>query len=139
LPSTFTAAQKSFVDALIFRREAMKIRELGDILLLTLNLGRSSVEMTYAAYFASEGYSNLGAKWLAQIGHARGTAERVSRHPLLNRSVHLLFHSYGSTLGEVTQYLQAVSEFLTSMRNLIEQKTLFRIAFSACPQIHHIQ
>jgi hypothetical protein len=128
---------RTFVDAEIFRRKADKVLDLGDIP-LALHLGRASVENAYVAYFASEGYSYLGQKWLAQIGHAYGAAERVSRHPLLKRSLHLLFPRYESSREEAAQYLRAVSDFLHSMRELIEEKTLFRIAFHACPQIHDI-
>jgi hypothetical protein len=128
---------RSFVDAEIFRRKAGKVLDLMDIP-LALHLGRASVEMAYVAYFASEGYSYLGQKWLAQLGHAYGAAQRVSRHPLLKQSLHLLFPRCESSREEAAQYLQAVSGFLHSMRELIEQKTLFRIAFHACPQIHDI-
>jgi hypothetical protein len=126
-----------FVDALILRRKALKARDLSDIL-LSFHLARLSVEKAYLSYFASEGYSYLGPKWVAQISQARDAAERVERHPLLKQSVHLLFPSCGSLENEATQYLQEVSGFLTAMRRLIEQKTLFRIAFNACPQIFHI-
>ena len=91
--------------------------------------------MAYLAYFASEGFAHLGAKWLAQIGHARGAADRVKRHPLLEQAVPLLFPVYGPDLKEARRYLQAVSELLASMRALIERKTLFRIAFRTCPHI----
>jgi hypothetical protein len=130
-------ATRNFVSALIIRRKAMGSRDLMDIP-LAFHLGRASVEMAYLAYFASEGLCYLGDKWLAQIGHARGAAERIRRHPLLKQSVHLLFPVCGTSQLEATQYLQEVSEFLTAMRDLIEQKTLFRIAFHACPQIFHI-
>lgn len=128
---------KHFVSAEIFIRKAGKVLDLQDVP-LALHLGRSSVEMAYLAYFASEGYSYLGAKWLAQLGRARGAAARVSRHPLLEQSLGLLFPRYASTVEETRQYLQEVSVFLRSMRELIEQKTLFRIAFHACPQIHDV-
>ena len=103
---------------------------------LALQLGRLAVELAYLAYFASEGMPYLGSKWLAQIGHARGAAERVRRHPLLQEGSRLLFPVYTSNSRETNGYLQAVAEFLTAMRNLMEQKTLFRIAFQACPQVH---
>jgi hypothetical protein len=62
----------------------------------------------------------------------------VSRHPLLKEGLMLLFPKLESALDEARHYLLGVSEFLDSMRNLIEEKTLFRIAFHACPQIHDI-
>jgi hypothetical protein len=80
----------------------------------------------------------LGAKWLAQIGRARGAAARVRRHPLLAQGVQLLFPAFTPEAEAATVYLQAVSDFLTSMRNLIEQKLMFRIAFKTCPLIQPI-
>jgi hypothetical protein len=125
---------KNFVTALIQLRKATKTLEHDDIP-LTLQLGRSSVEMAYLAYFASEGFAYLGCKWLAQIGYARGAAQRVSQHPLLKEGVRLLFPAFESTPTDAAQYLQAVREFHAAMQGLIEKKILFRIAFKACPQI----
>lgn len=106
---------------------------------LALQLGRLAVELAYLSYFASEGLTYLGSKWLAQIGHARAAADRVGRYPLLKDGSRLLFPPYTSDLRETNQYLQAVTGFLTAMRHLIEQKTLFRIAFHACPQVHSLE
>lgn len=125
---------KDFVAALINRRKAVKALDLGDIP-LALQLARSSVEWAYLAYFASEGMAYLGSKWLAQIGHAHGAADRVRQYPLLEQGVPLLFPPYEPSPARASGYLQLVSEFLASMRALIEQKVLFRIAFQACPQI----
>jgi len=126
---------RNFTYGLIYRLKAGRALELGDIP-QALHLGRLSVEMACLAFFASEGLSYLGAKWLAQIGHARGGAERLARHPLLADAVTLLFPVYGPGAAGATSYLLAVTQFLDSMRSQIEQKTLFRIAFRACPQIH---
>ena len=125
---------KNFVAALSFRQKGLKALDLRDVP-LALHLGRSSVEMAYLAYFASEGYSYLGPKWLAQIGHAVGAAERVNRHPVLQQRLPLLFPSLESTGSDVTAYLRAVSEFLVVVRQLIERKPHLRKAFSTCPQI----
>jgi len=125
---------KYFVSALHQLQKGRKALEITDVP-LALNLGRSCVEMVYLAYFASEGFSYLGPKWLAQIGHALGASERVSRQPLLKENISLLFPSFPSSSEETRQYFQAVVDFLSWMRNLIEQKPLFRIAFSASPQI----
>jgi hypothetical protein len=125
---------KYFVSALHQLHKGRKALDFEDIP-LALNLGRSCVEMAYLAYFASEGYSYLGPKWLAQIGHALSAAERVSRQPLLKENIPLLFPSFPSGSEETGQYLQAVTGFLSWMRSVIEQKPLFRIAFSASPQI----
>jgi hypothetical protein len=124
---------KNFVSALIHRRKALKALD-GDDIVLALHLGRSSVELAYLAYFASEGMPYLGAKWPAQVGHAREASERLSRHPLLKQGTPLLFPSCQPGLTSA-HYLRDTGDFLTSMRRLIEQKTLFRIAFEACPQI----
>ena len=123
-----------FVSALHHVKKGRKAVDFADIP-LALHFGRSSVEMAYVAYFAAEGFSYLGAKWLAQIGYARGASERLSRHPLLKEGVRLLFPSFPATVSETECYFQEVGEFVTSIRKLIEQKTLFRIAFSACPQV----
>jgi hypothetical protein len=125
---------RHFSFALIYRLKAARALELGDIP-QALYLGRLSVEMAYLAYFASEKLPYLGAKWLAQIGHARGAAERVQRHPLLREGVPFLFPALEPDAGAAKHYLTAASAFLISMRKLIEQKTLYRIAFQACPQI----
>jgi hypothetical protein len=127
----------NFVSALGFRHKGLNALNQADIL-LSLHLGRSSIELAYLAYFASEGLSYLGAKWLAQLGRARGATERLARHPLLREGIRLLFPAYVSDPTEAACYLQAVSGFLTSMRGLIEQKTLFRIAYNTCPLIHPI-
>jgi hypothetical protein len=123
-----------FVSALHHVMKGRKALDPADVP-LALHLGRSAIEMAYLAYFASEGISYLGAKWLVQIGYARGAAERVSRHPLLKEGVGLLFPSFPAALSESERYFKDVAEFVTSMRKLIEQKTLFRIAFNACPQV----
>jgi hypothetical protein len=128
---------RNFVSALGFRQKGLRALDLGD-LPLALHLGRSSVEMAYLAYFASEGLSYLGAKWLAQIGHGRDAAARLSRHPLLQEGVRFLFPAFVSDPVAVRSYLQEASGFLTSMRSLIEQRTRFRIAFMACPLIHTV-
>lgn len=125
---------RNFVTALTHQRKAAKALELHDVL-LALHLGRASVEMAYLAYFASEGILHLGVKWLAQLGFARGAQARLIRHPLLKQSLHLLFPVFGSTKTEATQYLREVGEFSTSIRSLIEEQILFRIAFKACVQI----
>ena len=85
-------------------------------LVLALHLGRHSVEMAYLAYFASEGYTYLGHKWLAQLGHAIGAAARVRQHPLLKQSLHLLFPSRRSGSREVSDYLHAVCTFTRAVR-----------------------
>jgi hypothetical protein len=130
-------ATRNFTLALLYRRKGMKALALADIP-LALHLGRLSIEMAYLAYFASEGLAYVGPKWLAQIGHARGAAERVNRHPLLARHAHLLFPAFPSSPEQAARYLEAVTELLASMRALIEQKMLFRIAFKACPQIYPV-
>lgn len=125
---------RSFVTALTNHRKAAKALELHDIP-LALHLGRACTEMAYLAYFASEGLMYLGAKWPAQLGFARGAPERLARHPLLKESLHLLFPAFTSTEADAVQYLREVGVFLTSMRSLIEEQILFRIAFKACVQI----
>jgi hypothetical protein len=125
---------KHYVFALNDQRKADKALALGD-LPLALQLGRLSVEMAYLAYFSSEGLPFLGAKWLAQIGYAQGAEERNRRHPLLKQGVPLLFPLWNGSTEKAGQYLQDVNQFLISMRQLIEQKMLFKIAFKACPQI----
>ncbi len=104
--------------------------------MLALQLGRLAAEFAYLAYFASEGINYLGSKWLAQIGHARGAADRIRRHPLLKDGIRILFPPYTADPEETGRYLKVVCEFLTAMRSLIEHKPLFHIAFQTCPQIH---
>jgi hypothetical protein len=125
---------KNFVLSLLQRSKASRALEYQDIPLM-LQHGRHSIEMAYLAYFASEGMPYLGSKWLAQLGHARGAAERLSRHPLLKEGIPLLFPSLTSSVAETTHYLGNVTEFLTAVRELIERQVLFKIAFKACPQI----
>jgi hypothetical protein len=125
---------KHLVSALVHWRKALKAVDLEDVV-LALNLGRSSVELGYLAYFASEGMPYLGAKWPAQIGHARGAAERLVRHPLLVEATRLLFPTYELTRKYALDYLRNVSDFIGSMQVLIEEKLLYRIAFKACPQL----
>ena len=125
---------RNFVTALIHQRKAAKALELRDVT-LTLQLGRASAEMAYLAYFAREGLVYLGVKWLAQLGFAHGAKDRLARHPLLKNNLRLLFPVFESTQEEATRYLRDVGEFLNSMRVLIEEEVLFRIAFKACVQI----
>jgi hypothetical protein len=106
---------------------------------LALQHARESVEYCYIAYFASEGLTYLGSKWLAQLGHAHGAAERLERHPLLGEGIALLFPHYPTPVAAASDYLKNVARFLTSMRQLIERKSMFKIAFSACPQVHSLQ
>jgi hypothetical protein len=122
------------VTALTHQRKAAKALELHDTV-LALQLGRASTEMAYLAYFASEGLVYLGVKWLAQLGFARGAQERLARHPLLQHNLRLIFPVFGSTEADAALYLREVGEFLRSIRSLIEQQLLFRIAFKACVQI----
>lgn len=126
---------RSFVSALHLIQKGANALEITDIP-LALQLGRASVEAAYLAYFASEGFSYLGPKWLALLGKARGAADRVSRYPLLQQGIALLFPRYTESRSEVGGFLEAASNFLFAIRQHIEQKTLFRIAFNACPQIH---
>jgi hypothetical protein len=126
---------KHYVGALHQRSKATRALNSEDIP-LALQHGRSAIEMTYLAYLASEGLTYLGMKWLAQIGHARGAAERKARHPVLSEGIPLLFPSYPATHRETVDYLPRVSAFMTAIRAVIEQKTLYRIAFGACAQIH---
>jgi hypothetical protein len=129
---------RNFVLALLYRRKALKALSLGD-LPVTLYLGHLSVEEAYSAYYASEGFSYLGVKWLSAVTRADGTVlERVPRHSLLEQNVPLLFPSCEYKGEEAAEYLRAVREFLNSIRALIERKTLFRIAFAACPQIYPV-
>jgi len=125
---------RNFVTALTHQRKAAKALELHDVN-LALQLGRACAEMAYLAYFASEGLVYLGVKWLAQLGFARGAGERLVRYPLLKQNLHLLFPVFGSTETDTEQYLHDVGEFLRSIRGLIEEQMLFRIAFKACVQI----
>ena len=125
---------RNFVTALTHQRKAERALELHDVA-LALQLGRACVEMAYLAYFATEGLVYLGVKWLAQLGFARGARERVVRHPLLQQNLHLLFPVFASTEAQAALYLREVGEFLGSIRALIEQQVLFRIAFKACVQI----
>ena len=126
---------RNLVTALTHQRKAAKALELDDIP-LALQLGRAAAEMAYLAYFASEGLVYLGAKWLAQLGFARGAEERVARHPLVKQGVRLLFPVFESTGTEAARYLREVEEFATSIRGLIERQVMFRIAFKACAQIN---
>lgn len=119
---------KRFVFAFAHREKAVKALAVNDIS-LCLHHGRLSVEKAYLAYFSSEGLSYLGDNWLAQITRADGALERVHRHPLLMEYVHLLFPVYRSTQVEAAQYLQAVSESLTKIRRLIEEKSSYRLAY----------
>ena len=125
---------RNFVTALTHQRKAAKALELHDVI-LALQLGRACAEMAYLAYFASEGLVYLGVKWLAQLGFARGAQERLARHPLLKQNLQLLFPVFGSTEAEAALYLRQIGEFLSSIRGLIEEQILFRIAFKACAQI----
>jgi len=128
---------RKFAFALIHRQKALRALELADIP-QALHLGRCSVELGYLAYFASDGFSYLGTKWLAQLGSARDAAQRAGRHPLLAENLPLLFPTLSSGHGDAALYLTRVAEFLEHMRSLIEQKTLFRIAYAACPQIYRL-
>jgi len=128
---------KRWIFALAYRYKSLKALALADIP-QALHLGRLSMESAYLAYFASEAFPYLGAKWLAQIGHARGARERTERHPLLKEGVPLLFPAFLTEASAVEAYLGSVTSFLTAMRSLIEQKTLFRIAYQACPQIYSL-
>ncbi len=128
---------KQYVVALHEVTKATRALDRNDIP-LALQHARIGVEATYLAYFASEGFPFLGTKWLAQLGHARGASERLERQPLLAEGVPLLFPQYPTTAADTAAYLQTVAGFLAAMRGLIEEKTLFRIAFSACPQIHRL-
>jgi hypothetical protein len=119
---------------LIYRLKARRALELLDTP-QALYLARLSVESAYLAYFASEGFPYLGAKWLALIGHAHGATERCDRHPLLKEGLPLLFPSLQSDRAGMDEYLEACGGFLKAMQSLIEQKMLYRIAFRACPQI----
>lgn len=125
---------RNFVTALTHQRKAAKALELHDVT-LALQLGRACTEMAYLAYFASEGLVYLGVKWLAQLGFARGAQERLERHPLLKQNLHLLFPIFESSEKDAAGYLRDVGEFLSSIRGLIEEQVLFRIAFKACVQI----
>jgi hypothetical protein len=125
---------RSYVSALHLLQKSRKALDLGDIS-LTLQLGRSAVEDAYLAYFASEGFCYLGPKWLAQIGHAQGAAKRLQDHPMLGEAVHLLFPTFPASVDSTRDYLRAVEQFLAALKKVIEQKTLFRIAFGTCPQI----
>jgi hypothetical protein len=125
---------RNFVIAINHERKAIKALELHDVA-LALQLGRASAEMGYLAYFASEGLVYLGAKWLAQLGFARGAQDRLGRHPLLKRNLQLLFPIFGSSEEQAARYLGDVRGFLKEIRGLIEEQILFRIAFKACVQI----
>lgn len=125
---------RNFVTSLTHQRKAAKALERHDVI-LALQLGRAAAEMGYLAYFASEGLVYLGVKWLAQLGFARGAEERLARHPLLRENLNLLFPVLASTEGEAARYLRDIDEFLRTIRGLIEQQLLFRVAFKACVQI----
>lgn len=131
---TVYCCTRNFVTALTNHRKAIRALELHDTP-LALHLGRACAEMAYLAYFASEGMVYLGVKWLAQLGFARGAPARLVRHPQLQANVHLLFPAFGSSEEGARRYLREVGEFLSSIRSLIEQQVLFRIAFKACVQI----
>ena len=126
---------RNFVTALTHQRKAAKALELHDVH-LALQLGRAAAEMAYLAYFASDGLVYLGAKWLAQLGFARGARERVTRHPLLQHGVRFLFPEFDSTETDTARYLQEIKEFVIAIRGLIEQQVIFRIAFETCAQIN---
>lgn len=105
---------------------------------LALQLGRLAVELSYLAYFASEGMPYLGSKWLAQIGHARRAVERLSRAPpSLGRYTFAISYVHSGTSWSASTFASRRG-ILTAMRHLIEEKTLFRIAFHACPQVHSL-
>jgi hypothetical protein len=125
---------RSFVSALLQRGKAARALERHDIP-LALHHGRLSTEEAYLAYFASEGLPHLGSKWPAQLGHAHGAAKRLAEHPILAQGIPLLFPRFSSSAAEVGQYLRDASDFVMSMRALIERQVLFRIAYAACPQI----
>ena len=127
-------ATRNLVLAQLYRRKAAKALELGDVT-LTSYLGRSSVEHAYLAYLASEGFAFVGPKWVAQIGRPTGALGKVMGPSLLGQSLPLLFPAYGASVSSSRQYLQDVSDFLLAMEALITKKTLFRIAFTACPQL----
>src|SRR5579871_862199 len=86
---------KNFVSALIQCRKAFRALQQDD-LPLALQLGRSSVEAAYLAYFASEELPFLGSKWLSQLSTAHGATERVECYPVLRDGVPLLFPPWPS-------------------------------------------
>jgi hypothetical protein len=126
-----------FVTALNLRQKALRAMEFADVTLV-LHLARLSVESCFMAYFASEGLSYLGPRWIAQLGYARGATERLARHPLLSVGIRLLFPRHELSLDEAGDHLQSASAFLTAMRGVITGKMLYRIAFHACPQIYSL-
>jgi hypothetical protein len=128
---------KQFVSALHELAKARRAAASGDIP-LALHHWRLSIEAAYLAYFASEELTYLGTKWLAQLGQARSAAQRVGKYPLLATGIPLLFPSYPMDPTQTEQYLHASAQFIRSIRELIERKTLFRIAFNACAQIHPV-
>ena len=127
-------ATKHFVSALIHHRKASNALARGYVPLV-LELARTGVEAAYLAYLASEGLNGLGSKWLAQLGIARDATERLTHHPVLAQGIPLLFPHVGLSMEDTAHYLERVRSFIASIRALIEQKLLYRIAFKACPQI----
>jgi hypothetical protein len=128
---------KQFVSALHEISKARRALACADSP-LALHHACRSIENAYLAWFASEGMTYLGAKWLAQVGYARGAAERMARYPLLAAGIPLLFPRYPASVPEITVHLNDVANFLKAMKALIEEKTLYRIAFKACAQMHDL-
>ena len=115
-------AYRSVVDAKV---------ALQDHPLLALMMGRHSVEKAFEAYFASQGFSALGLKWLRFLRRHVDTLpeNQVGAMPaaLAARGENLLLPDRDFTLA--AGYVTAVEQFVGEVRAVLETRVKYRVAF----------
>lgn len=107
---------------------------LSDSPMLAVHLGRSSVERAILAWFASCGFSYVGAKWLRAFGEGKSGPLVAAGLPRSREAFALLFPGDASLHGAAA-YLETVDGFLRTTRQEIERKLPYKIAIALCPQL----
>lgn len=125
-----------FVFALQYLEDARAALTTHD-LELAPHLGRMCVETCFLAYLASLGCVSPGSKWFRLLNASRdGNSVRQTASRLWSLGMPLLFPTVPRTGDQVVTQLRDVAKFAQNVREAIEERTAFKVAFKLCPQIH---
>jgi hypothetical protein len=119
---SLVTAYRSVVDAQV---------ALQDDTLLARMMGRHAIEKAFDAYFASQGFSALGLKWLRflrrHLESSGPEAAGVISTALASRGRELLLPS--GDAGAAKAYVSDVEQFVGDVRSLLERRMKYRVAF----------
>lgn len=115
---------------------------LADDRVVVYHLGRTAVEKSFTAYFASRGHAFIGTKWLRflrlQLERGGDGEDDRDLRALSSAGMSLLFPTPLNDPTAAADYLESVAAFYGNVRTRIERHVTYAAAVALCPQIYDL-